>query len=474
MTYSSNLRPRLARLLPLVVALGCGQAPEDAEPAASMDPEADRGKADRALYGSCVDACGDHTIEGTCWCDEYCSVYGDCCEDFAAECVTCDGEVSPKDEATCAPVERVGDPIEVCSGSPRFGPPTLAVGATGFAVGCEPRSPWATVGRYAAFFDTDGHLAGEVATRNGPHQRQYRSPLGLYAHGEGYQMLYDYDCASTESLETGHGQSCLELLRFDTSGRESSAPVSFAAPGWNDHPRARLRRDHAARRVVEPAAGFDAYVRARWRWRTEPSGLAGARRDALERPRDENCVGLERGRLRLVPSRPQRPLLRRGLIEGGHHPARDASRCAPATMQTRSTESSRWVFDDGRYVVLSARNSSVWPGTMDRVSLEAIEDGVIVESIEIETSLSRFPTMVRSGDGYYVFTSDGSNLVVTGVDSAFEIDPARSTVLEVPTGFLAGKAVQAPDGDILLAYTTGTWQVSSDNAVYVQRLRLNR
>lgn len=469
MTYKT----RLAHLLPLAVALGCGQAPANGEPAASADPEEGRGKADRLLYGSCADACGDHALDGTCWCDEYCSTYGDCCEDFAEECVTCDGEVSPKDEASCAPVELIGDPIEVCGGSPRFGTPTLAVGAAGFVVGCEPRSAWATVGRYAALFDIDGQPRGEIATRNGPHQRQYRSPLGLYAYGEDYQMLYDYDCTSTESLETGHGQSCLELLRFDDSGRESSAPLAFAGSGWSDH----------------PVLGFDgSRLLAAWSsqqralTRTfELDGDGGTSREVWPGPGAEHSND-PATRTALVWNGDDYGLFR---VDHNDLYFGEISLGGDLTRPVTQVDSPRYyadafngalevVYDGGRYVALSARSSSIWPGTMDRVSLEAIEDGTIVESIEIETSSSRFPTMVHSADGFYVLTSDGSNLVVTGVDRTFEIDPSRSAVLEVPTGFLAGRAALAPDGDILLAYVNGTWGVSSDNAVYVQRLRLNR
>jgi len=474
MAYRSRLRRTfLASALPLALAAGCGtQTPPNTGPGPSADPADGRGKADRKLYGSCEDACGSHAIEGTCWCDEYCSTYGDCCEDFDAECVSCGGELLPSDEASCAPVERIGDPIEVCSGSPRFGTPTLAASTTGFVVGCEPISHWATVERYAALFDVDGQSIAEVTTRNGPHQRQYRSPLGLYAHGGGYQLIYDYDCTSSESLETGHGQSCIQLQRFDLEGRETSAPVNFASPGWNDHPalgfdgssllatwsnnqRAVVRtfeldgEDGGPQLEVWPGPGAlhsnDLAARTTLVWNGDGYGMFRVERTDL-------YFGEVSAEGEVI-----RPLTR---VESPRYYA-DAFNGAIEA-----------VYDRGRYVLLAARNSSTWPGTMDRVSLEALEDGEVVDGIEIETPLSRFPTMVHQDGRFFVFTTDGSNLVMTGIDDAFDIDEDRSAVLEMPTGYLAGKAALTADGDVLLAYIDGTWQVSSDNAVYVQRLRL--
>ena len=43
------------------------------------------GKAD-ALAGSCVQACGGQSHNGSCYCDAECASYGDCCADKLAVC----------------------------------------------------------------------------------------------------------------------------------------------------------------------------------------------------------------------------------------------------------------------------------------------------------------------------------------------------------------------------------------------------
>lgn len=35
---------------------------------------------------SCQDACGGSSSDESCWCDAYCSAWGDCCEDFSQQC----------------------------------------------------------------------------------------------------------------------------------------------------------------------------------------------------------------------------------------------------------------------------------------------------------------------------------------------------------------------------------------------------
>ena len=60
------------------------------------------GKAD--LFGSCAaqhpaSFCG-HRSPGSCWCDSYCELFGDCCDDYQQTCleVTCGpGEVTCED-----------------------------------------------------------------------------------------------------------------------------------------------------------------------------------------------------------------------------------------------------------------------------------------------------------------------------------------------------------------------------------------
>jgi hypothetical protein len=72
-----------------VAALGCASEaadPRPAEPGGSETERAPIGKAD-SLSGSCADGdvCGGPS-KGSCWCDEQCSKYGDCCSDYATAC----------------------------------------------------------------------------------------------------------------------------------------------------------------------------------------------------------------------------------------------------------------------------------------------------------------------------------------------------------------------------------------------------
>ena len=50
------------------------------------------------LYGTCEGSCGALALEGTCWCDDLCEAFGDCCTDVEAFCeedaVCNDGEDS--------------------------------------------------------------------------------------------------------------------------------------------------------------------------------------------------------------------------------------------------------------------------------------------------------------------------------------------------------------------------------------------
>jgi hypothetical protein len=53
----------------------------------SSDP--DRSGSDSANVvenGSCSEACGGPSSEGSCWCDDQCARYGDCCLDAAEQC----------------------------------------------------------------------------------------------------------------------------------------------------------------------------------------------------------------------------------------------------------------------------------------------------------------------------------------------------------------------------------------------------
>ena len=51
---------------------------------------------------SCVDHCGG--FAGSCWCDSYCTGYGDCCADFVGTCpeIADDGTGDKADGGSCA------------------------------------------------------------------------------------------------------------------------------------------------------------------------------------------------------------------------------------------------------------------------------------------------------------------------------------------------------------------------------------
>lgn len=67
----------------VVVALACGSVDDAATPRGE-DTTPRIGEAQSALAGSCVGVCGRQS--GTCWCDTYCTQYGDCCSDYVAQC----------------------------------------------------------------------------------------------------------------------------------------------------------------------------------------------------------------------------------------------------------------------------------------------------------------------------------------------------------------------------------------------------
>lgn len=87
----------ILRLSPLGLALGlgglfvtmtgCDTASPDLDPVRPAQERGALGKAD--LIGSCADGeanfCGGKS-DGTCWCDELCVEYGDCCTDAAEVC----------------------------------------------------------------------------------------------------------------------------------------------------------------------------------------------------------------------------------------------------------------------------------------------------------------------------------------------------------------------------------------------------
>lgn len=59
---------------------------------------------------SCVDACGGKS-EGACWCDDQCTDFGDCCEDYQDEC----SEPAPTCETVIAAYEAETTEIRSCT-----------------------------------------------------------------------------------------------------------------------------------------------------------------------------------------------------------------------------------------------------------------------------------------------------------------------------------------------------------------------
>jgi hypothetical protein len=95
MSYRHLLAACAAAPLAFGAALaGCATDTTD-EPVAEEATDVERGKLGKAdLWGSCAkrnggDHCGRRS-RGTCWCDELCESYGDCCDDKVSVCDGCD------------------------------------------------------------------------------------------------------------------------------------------------------------------------------------------------------------------------------------------------------------------------------------------------------------------------------------------------------------------------------------------------
>lgn len=64
-----------------------------------VDADADAGAdAGDEPVGTCVDACGGAAADGSCWCDDLCEQYGDCCDDIAD---VCEAPAGPSCEEHC-------------------------------------------------------------------------------------------------------------------------------------------------------------------------------------------------------------------------------------------------------------------------------------------------------------------------------------------------------------------------------------
>lgn len=58
------------------------------------------------LYGTCAGSCGAQALEGTCWCDDQCETFGDCCEDNEMFCEE-DGVCSDWEDTVCPAIYEV-------------------------------------------------------------------------------------------------------------------------------------------------------------------------------------------------------------------------------------------------------------------------------------------------------------------------------------------------------------------------------
>lgn len=110
-------RPKLSRILALSAAVAL---------AACAEPDTNPGGPDRGplgkadVSGSCEGACGGQGA-GTCWCDDQCIDYGDCCGDYETICA--EPSVEPPDDSDAVPVRCE---LRAEGGAPSpIGPPDL-------------------------------------------------------------------------------------------------------------------------------------------------------------------------------------------------------------------------------------------------------------------------------------------------------------------------------------------------------------
>src|SRR5690606_4973966 len=87
----------MLKKLTIFVLLNLGTACQ--APTAALEQREIRGQS-ALTEGTCLGACGGKSYDGTCWCDEACANYGDCCDDHAASC-TAPGTPKPTCEGAC-------------------------------------------------------------------------------------------------------------------------------------------------------------------------------------------------------------------------------------------------------------------------------------------------------------------------------------------------------------------------------------
>ena len=98
---TSKLSLTLALFTSALTLSACDEAntrgDDDLAPAAQDGERGGNGKAD--AIGSCApEDCGGQASSGSCWCDDQCAQYGDCCVDIAP---VCEGEVGGADGEAC-------------------------------------------------------------------------------------------------------------------------------------------------------------------------------------------------------------------------------------------------------------------------------------------------------------------------------------------------------------------------------------
>src|SRR5262245_37622161 len=68
----------------MLSSVGCASTPQPERGSAACD-----GKCDDTS-GSCRESCGGQSESGTCWCDDKCAAFRDCCTDMRAVCEIAD------------------------------------------------------------------------------------------------------------------------------------------------------------------------------------------------------------------------------------------------------------------------------------------------------------------------------------------------------------------------------------------------
>ncbi len=127
------MRPIVTALLVCAIPLALSACDAEHPSTDSSDPAPERGAAGKAdAPGSCEpEDCGGQASIGSCWCDELCTMYNDCCADKAN---VCDGEPEPTPEPTPEPApepELAPQPASAPQAPAEVGALTNSIGSKG-------------------------------------------------------------------------------------------------------------------------------------------------------------------------------------------------------------------------------------------------------------------------------------------------------------------------------------------------------